>query len=202
MEKAHIKGTDCPIIDGTSKKLTIRGPKLNLGCGIKKIPGFINIDSRENCNPDIVDDIRTLSKYKPGSVGLIYACHVLEHLKPEEINSSLANWYSVLENGGILRLAMPDFATIVNYYLLTKNLTILQNIIHGSSLYESAIHRSSWDFDRLKSILELVGFTNICRYDWKETEHWWIDDYSQSYLPNFDKVNGILMSLNVEAQKI
>ena len=57
-----------------------------------------------------------------------------------------------------------------------------------------------------------IGFRNIRLYDWKTTSpHDQYDDHSQSYLPSegfvptdevrFDKENGHLMSLNVEATK-
>ena len=36
---------------------------------------------------------------------------------------------------------------------------------------------------------------------WRDTEHFYIDDYSQTYYPHLDKVNGKLMSLNMEATK-
>jgi len=49
--------------------------------------------------------------------------------------------------------------------------------------------------------LETIGFKNVKRYDWHETEHSHIDDFSQCYLPHMDKENGKLMSLNVEATK-
>ncbi|GHV06377.1 hypothetical protein AGMMS50229_11080 [Campylobacterota bacterium] len=46
-----------------------------------------------------------------------------------------------------------------------------------------------------------AGFTNIRRYDWRETEHSGIDDYSQAYIPHMDRENGTLVSLNVECEK-
>jgi len=46
-----------------------------------------------------------------------------------------------------------------------------------------------------------VGFKEVVRYDWRKTEHFYVDDYSQAYLPHMDKTNGKLMSLNVEAIK-
>ena len=49
--------------------------------------------------------------------------------------------------------------------------------------------------------LKSVGFRDVKRYDWKKTEHFYIDDYSQAYLPHMDKIRGNLMSLNVEAVK-
>lgn len=62
-------------------------------------------------------------------------------------------------------------------------------------------HYCAWDFKKIKSDLESLGFSEIKRYDWRETEHSDIDDYSQCYLPHMDKNNGLLMSLNIKAVK-
>ena len=104
--------------------------KLHLGCYDRKIHGFVNIDIREDVNPDVVDDVFKLKKFEKNSVDLIYACHVLEHA--DYVDSELAM---------------------------------------------------------------------IMRYNWRETEHFHIDDYSQTYFPHMDKESGKLMSLNVEAIK-
>ena len=53
----------------------------------------------------------------------------------------------------------------------------------------------------MKEDLNLVGFKDIKRYDWRLTEHSNVDDFSQAYLPHMEKSNGKLMSLNVEAIK-
>ena len=47
-------------------------------------------------------------------------------------------------------------------------------------------------------ILEEVGFEQVQRYDWRETEHAAIDDYSQAYIAHMDKKRGVQISLNVE----
>ena len=63
--------------------------------------------------------------------------------------------------------------------------------------------KSLWQhaFDTLKRDLLDIGFKSVERYNWKDTEHFYVDDYSQAYLPHMDKANGLLMSLNVEATK-
>ena len=38
----------------------------------------------------------------------------------------------------------------------------------------------------------------VRRYDWRETEHANVDDFSQAYIPHMDKERGVLISLNVE----
>jgi hypothetical protein len=58
-----------------------------------------------------------------------------------------------------------------------------------------------FDEDLLRSELLATGFRRIRRWDWKETEHADIDDYSQAYLPHMDKTNGTLVSLNLEAAR-
>lgn len=51
------------------------------------------------------------------------------------------------------------------------------------------------------STLETAGFKNIHRYDWRETIHKDYGDFSRAYIPPMDKEHGILISLNVEAEK-
>ena len=53
--------------------------KLNLGCGDRKLHGFVNIDVREDIKPDVVCDITAINSQYDNEVELIYACHVLEH---------------------------------------------------------------------------------------------------------------------------
>jgi predicted SAM-dependent methyltransferase len=181
--------------------------KLNLGCGNKKIYGFINVDGRQEVNPDVVCDISEISK-KFKDVELIYASHVVEHFpfKPSQFYKTtyydlLKDWHKSLKTGGILRISVPDFEQICKYYIYTSDLKVLRTLLNGGQKYDFDFHFSCWDFETLKDELEKIGFKNIKKYDWKKTEHSFVDDYSQAYLPHMDKINGKLMSLNIEAEK-
>jgi predicted SAM-dependent methyltransferase len=183
--------------------------KLHLGCYQKKIYGFTNIDIREDVNPDIVDDVFKLEKIKDNSVELIYVCHVLEHATIEEAKSAIKRWYQILKSGGVLRIAVPDLEAVFEHYIFHKDLKILNSFIYGSQKHDYDYHRCGWDEKTLTEFLKSVGFDSICRYDWRETEHFYIDDYSQCYLPEMsyksrrlnDEIKGKLMSLNIEAIK-
>lgn len=183
--------------------------KLHLGCYHRKIHGFINIDARKEANPDIVDDARLLKKFKKNSIDLIYACHLCEHFSRQESFVVFNRWFELLKPGGILRISVPDLRALFEYYIKTNDLKAIENLLYGSQKHKYDFHYTGWDEKSLKETLESVGFTNIYRYDWRETEHFYVDDYSQCYLPSMeyksrritDEIKGTLVSLNIEATK-
>jgi predicted SAM-dependent methyltransferase len=175
--------------------------KLNLGCFNRKIYDFINVDIREDVKPDIIDDVFKLENFKKNSVDLIYACHVLEHADYKESEQALKRWYDVLKPNGTLRLAVPDMEAHFAHYYYHKDLTLLHSTFWGSQKHPYDYHKNGWDYKKIKKDLTTAGFRVILRYDWRKTEHFYVDDYSQTYYPHMDKENGKLMSLNVEAIK-
>lgn len=175
--------------------------KLHLGCFNKKIHGFINIDIREDVNPDVVDNIFTLEKFEPNSIDLIYACHVLEHLDRKESKLALKRWYEILKPGGVARIAVPDVEKAFKHYLYYGDFKFLYSFLWGSQRHPFDYHKHGWTLKTIKEDLCEVGFTDVKEYDWKQTEHFYIDDYSQAYYPHMDKLNGELLSLNIEARK-
>ena len=175
--------------------------KLHLGCGSKHIDGFINIDARELPEVDEIDDVKTLVKFDKESIELIYASHILEHITRLEYTNVLSRWYDVLKKDGILRIAVPDIEKVFEHYSINKDLRALRGFLWGGQSYGFNYHYCGWDFKTLSEDLESVGFKDIRIYNWRETEHSHIDDFSQCYLPHMDKDNGMLMSLNIEAKK-
>jgi len=175
--------------------------KLNLGCGDRKIHGFINVDVRPECKPDAVIDLHAVSTLYHGKAELVYACHVLEHFPRKDIQKILADWINCLKPGGTLRISVPDFDQIIKMYLIEKDLSKLYGYLYGGQKNKFDFHCTVFNFESIKEILEDLGLVEVRRYDWKLTEHAFVDDYSQAYLPHMDKLNGTLMSLNVEATK-
>jgi len=175
--------------------------KLHLGCGIRYIPDFIHIDIRKFPHIDYVTSVDKLDMFKDNSVDLIYACHLLEHFRRNQIENVLKEWYRVLKPGGILRLAVPDFEKLVEVYFKYKDLKLILGPLVGRQDYPESTHYVVFDFSTITEILKKVGFKNIHRYDWRKTIHKDYDDYSQAYIPHMDKEHGILISLNIEAKK-
>ncbi len=178
--------------------------KLHLGCGKKHLPGFFHIDLAPLPHIDHVGRVERLDFIDGEAVELIYACHVLEHFGRFEVADVLAEWHRVLKPGGVLRLAVPDFATCAAIYYeegLKDGLTGLIGLVSGGQRDSHDYHYMIFDEPLLTGLLHDAGFRKVHRWDWRETEHSHIDDYSQAYLPHLDKENGRLMSLNLEAVK-
>jgi predicted SAM-dependent methyltransferase len=175
--------------------------KLHLGCYQKKIHGFVNVDIREDVEPDVVDDVFTLKKFNNNSADLILAVHVLEHLDRKKAESALYRWRDVLKDGGTLMVSVPDMAAVFEHYICYKDLNILQAFLGGSQKHEFDYHLSHFDYKTLKELLEKIGFKDIQLYDRWKTPWSYVDDYSAAYLPHMDFKKGKLMSLNISAKK-
>ena len=177
--------------------------KLHLGCGPRYIPGFIHVDAQPAPHVDIVGPVERLPM-ADASVSLIYASHILEHFERSAYKAVLAEWFRVLRPGGVLRLAVPDFAACAAIYYemgLADGLSGLVGLIVGGQRDECDFHKMIFDEALLSSSLLETGFREVRRWDWRETEHAGVDDYSQAYIPHLHKEDGRLMSLNLEAVK-
>jgi ubiquinone/menaquinone biosynthesis C-methylase UbiE len=177
--------------------------KLHLGCGSRYIPGFFHVDIHPAPHVDLVCRVEQLP-FADASVSLIYASHLLEHFGRFEYRSVLTEWKRVLEPGGILRLAVPDFAACATLYYehgLADGLNGLIGLISGGQRNPEDFHKMIFDEDFLRRDLLALGFSEVRHWDWRKVEHGCIDDFSQAYLPHMDKTHGRLMSLNLEAVK-
>jgi len=176
--------------------------KLHLGCGHRNFgDDWIHIDQIRA--PHIHSHNILDLPFGDDECDLIYASHVLEYFDREEAKDVLGEWHRVLKPGGTLRLAVPDFEMIALLYF-TKEFPLSSFLgpIYGKISPDNKdpiYHKTGYDFESLKKLLEDCWFTNVRRWDWRKVDHGKYDDQSQAYLPKMDKENGRLISLNVEA---
>ncbi len=177
--------------------------KINVGCG-KRNHGkdWYHVDAHPY--PHVDSSEVGLPSFRENEVNLIYTSHFLEYFSRQHATNLLGRWLYVLKPGGLLRLAVPDFEAMMKLYVFGRyGLQSFLGPIYGKmeSDGKTIFHKTGYDFQTLKELLESVGFVNVERYNWRHTEHSHVDDHSQAYLPHMDKDNGTLISLNVEATK-
>jgi len=162
--------------------------KLNLGCGGKKIEGYIGVDIFKGAN---VDEVFSMDKipYDDSTIDGIYSEHSLEHLMHLQAIVALKEWYRVLKVGADLILKIPDLEQCCQYYLnppehilkrgvsLEKARAWFKYTIFGyqKSLSgepdEAQIHRTGFSKQEITDILKQIGFNiiSIENYDGYDT---------------------------------
>ena len=139
---------------------------LNLGCGNNKFYDCINIDSRKECNPDLVCDIKELP-YEPNSIDGIFALDVLEHIPRSLVLLTLKSWHIILKKGSFLVIRLPDIRSISEKYLKGKIDAIeFSRLIYGGQEENdfSNFHKSGFDEKTLIKLLKHIGFKKLKEY--------------------------------------
>lgn len=84
--------------------------KLNLGCGKKKVEGYINIDILEMVKPDIVLDVERygLKQFDDNSINEVRAFDFLEHIRIGKTVFVIEEIYRVLKPDGKFEHLTPS----------------------------------------------------------------------------------------------
>jgi len=148
--------------------------KLNLGCGDKILPGYVNVDvvaSRRGFKPDVICDLHELTPFEDNSVDEILSVHVVEHFWRWEVLEVLQEWVRVLRPGGTMILECPN--------LLAAAHELLQNpdagagpgpegqrtmwVFYGDPAWQDPymIHRWGYTPRSLGQLMHEAGLTNL-----------------------------------------
>jgi predicted SAM-dependent methyltransferase len=92
--------------------------RLHLGCGNKRMEGFVNVDLVPSPATDLVTNIRSLPMFADATVEEIQLSAVYEHLYRPERLAAIREWHRVLKPGGKLVLSyIPDFDVIARAFV-------------------------------------------------------------------------------------
>lgn len=177
------------------------GIKLHIGAGEINLQGWINIDARKYDHTHLLSNEIKLSEFNDGTVQEIYLCHVLEHFSFCETNQLIDLFFKKLKKGGILRLAVPSFDSLIEVYKKNNNdIEKVKYALMGGQDYEYNFHKSVYNFNEIKKILEKQKFVNIVKWETKSDFGNEIGDWSSGKFKTKDGY--INISLNVKAVKM
>ncbi|WP_461209882.1 glycosyltransferase [Desulfocurvus sp. DL9XJH121] len=115
---------------------------LNLGCGQRFHPDWVNVDFSSPGPEVYAHDLAEGVPFRDASFDVVYHSHLLEHFNKDDAGAFLRDCFRVLRPGGVLRVAVPDLESLARSYL-----HCLDEAGKGD---ESAQARHEW------SIIELV----------------------------------------------
>jgi predicted SAM-dependent methyltransferase len=160
--------------------------KLNLGCGIAVIKGWVNVDNYfdlESLKKGIKDksvvpghgridkgakfiraDIKKLP-FKDNYADFAMLDNVLEHISIVDVVPALKEIRRVLKAGGKLRIIVPYIDGLIMDYLhmklfsfdLNRYMEVMRAFM-GAQFHEGEYHRSYFNIDFLKLVIREAGF--------------------------------------------
>ncbi len=172
---------------------------LNLGSGVNTSSEFINIDAIPFPKTHLVADIQNLSMFPSGSVDMVYASHLLEHIPRKNLEATLREWNRVLKIGGTLRFGVPDFDSLIRIYETSgRNVgDIVSQLMGEDGEYDD--HHTIWNRTFAEEMLHKTGFTDIRPWDPARAEHHAFHDKTNRFFERGGE--SIPISLNLEAVK-
>mgnify|MGYP001206309351 CR=1 FL=1 len=134
---------------------------LNLGCGNKILPGFVNVDKFNVYEVDIVHDLEVFPyPFEDNSVDIILLSHVLEHIgqTPDIFNNIIRELYRICKNDAKIEINVPhprhdDFLADPTH---VRPITYL-----GLSLYDQELNKQWEQLNAANSPLGLIHKVNF-----------------------------------------
>lgn len=149
--------------------------RLQLGAGNHPLPGWANLDlSGDN----IAWDLTRPLPIEPEKIRFVYSEHFIEHVSRDHARQILANCYTVMAPGGIIRISTPDLSKLIDDYRAGR----VVQMPHGdwypetpAQMVNEALHlwghQFLYDEAELTKALFDAGFSNVRRMPWRQSDH-------------------------------
>jgi len=136
--------------------------RVNVGCGEKPLPDYVNVDFRELPEVDIVADAQALP-FEEGALGELMSSHLIEHFRAHQLATVvLPYWFTLLREGGTLRTVCPNWEAMMTQVRNgDMSLDDFQLLTFGLQDYHGDDHFAMYTPESLGRVLEQVGFRGV-----------------------------------------
>ena len=157
-----------------------RGLCVNLGCGHRPAPGWVNVDIARGPDVQVVCDLAAGLPFADSSCAAVFSEHVIEHLPREAAARLLRECHRVLEPGGVLRVSTPDAELFLRSYAGDGEFlrhpsfdepaeTRLDRV--NKMMREHGQHLWVYDEESLALALRRAGFSDVRRQEFGRSLH-------------------------------
>jgi SAM-dependent methyltransferase len=153
---------------------TERPVRLNLGCGDKILPGYVNVDvveARAGMKPDVICDLHDLAPFADASADEILSVHVVEHFWRWEIADVMREWVRVLKPGAKMIVECPNILSACQTFLQDPEQFSREDqagqrtmwVFYGDPKWKDPlmIHRWGYTPESLKALLGEAGLADV-----------------------------------------
>ena len=175
---------------------------INIGCGSRPLPGWVNLDAARGDKIDVVWDLRRGLPFPDESCSAIFGEHVIEHIPKADAELLLRECHRVLQPRGVVRLSTPDAGKFLRSYAGDRQ--FLADPGFGRSadtpmdrvnmmMRENGQHLWVYDLESLFLALNKAGFSSTIEQRFGASTH--------SRMREIDSEERAFESLYVEAIK-
>lgn len=195
MKKLHLGCFNCPQpgwlnTDVTPHLRIARVPGLAWGL---YLAGKMTAERYQEHRNGIFRQVKHLNVGKPWPYATrqfeaIFSSHMLEHLTLRAARNCLAESHRCLQEGGIMRIAVPDLDKLVSAFAPGHSFDWASQFFEANEVSEKNMHHFMYNFDSLSALLKSAGFAKVHRRE-----------YRQGLCPDIDTLDNRPESLFVEA---
>jgi predicted SAM-dependent methyltransferase len=151
---------------------------LNIGCGDRINPAFVNIDYSWIPGVDLCWDVGKPLPFADSSIAGVFTEHCLEHLSFDAARGFISEVYRILRPGGVARIIVPDAELFLRAYCAHNTDQSVQfpppysqRLRDGgvtpvslvNSIFRDFGHLYAYDYVELRNLLARSPFSTIYR---------------------------------------